>query len=294
MSSEHDQLTKKKTALESKLAVSKCKLEAQQKLLSQRIKELDSNKSKFDGICNFDSFEEFLNEKETELNNLRDEKSKKSCQAPVIDGHVETIMQCDMCPVCEKDLSSEWTSKKTAQNVDKQSLIENLKKSTVDSIEEVKQLGAQIQSSEQLCAKLRKLRSSYEAIQNITNDILSIKGAMPSYREQVSTLENTFEEEQSKLNASKEKVEALRGLIRDVSNYESVQRELADVERKMAHLNPTKWANDVHLDSLKSYLKILQININLTDDNMSELQESYKQKKTLYSQQLLATNQGTC
>lgn len=198
-----------------------------------------------------------------------------------------------MCPVCEKDLSSEWTSKKTAGNLDKQSLIENLKKSTVNSIEEVKQLGAQIQSSEQMCAKLRKLRSNYDAIQNITNEILSIKSVMPSYREQVSALEKTIEEERSNLNASKEKVESLRGHDCEVSNYANERKSLAVMDRKLGYFKPKDWENDAHLDEINSYFKILQINIQLTDVNFSELLETIEEKKIMYKQQLAETEKGT-
>lgn len=288
MSLKCEHQNKKVAALESKLALSKFKLEDQQKRVIKQTEIRDINRKKFDGICIVDTFEEFLEEKEKELNNLRDEKSKKSCQEPAIDKHVETIMQCDMCPVCENDLSSEWISKKTDQKVNKLSLIESLKKNTVNRIEEVKQLSAKIRSAEQKCVELRKLRSSYEAIKNCTNDILSIKSVLPSYLEQVSTLEEDIKKERNILVDVKKKYELLREHTRDVSNCESLEKKLANDKK----LDPSKWSNDAHLEKINSILKSLLINFQSTDENFPELQETYKQTKTMYSQQLSETLQG--
>lgn len=211
-------LSNKVSQIEKKLEINKYKIEAKQTLLSQRIKDLDLNKSKFDGICNFDNFETFLQEKESELNQLRDEKSKHAGLIPVVASQVETLTKSDMCPVCENDLSSVWTSKKTAQSVDKQTLVESLKKSTLECSEEVKRIDVKIQEAEQLCVKLRKLRSNYDAIQGITTHILSIKGEMPSLREQLSAQEKELEVAQASLNNLQSICDAIRERTRMINN----------------------------------------------------------------------------
>lgn len=162
----------------------------------------------------------------------------------MIEKQVETIRHCDHCPVCEKEISvasGGWTSKKTAQPVDKQSLIEGLRRSTAEGQQEVKRLEVQIAASERLVAKLGKLRSSYEAIQHVTREIILIKGELPSLREQVSLFQKTVEEERGHLRASRARVEALRRCTRDVVEYDSSLRELADLERKLASFDTSKW-----------------------------------------------------
>lgn len=214
----------------------------------------------------------------------------------MIESHVETIRQSDHCPVCEKEISASsggWTSKKTSQPVDKQSLIEGLKRTTAEGLQEVKRLEVQIQASERLCAKLGKLRSSYEAIQHVTREILLIKGELPSLREQVSAFQKTVEEERNHLRSCRARVENLRRCTRDVVEYDSSLRELADIERKLSGFDTSKWSSDClqdgmqpsnlldqqgapsppSADQLNNHLGLLQHNLDQTTANLAELQK---------------------
>lgn len=211
----------------------------------------------------------------------------------MIESHVETIRHSDHCPVCEKEISASsggWTSKKTAQMVDKQSLIEGLRKSTAEGQQEVKRLEVQIQASERLCAKLGKLRSSYEAIQHVTREILLIKGELPSLRNEVSVYQKTVEEERNHLRACRARVEALRRCTRDVVEYDSSLRELADIDRKLANFDTSKWSSDLvdginsitgeqqissppSAETLNQHLSIMQHNLDQTSINLAELQK---------------------
>lgn len=246
VSQEKSLISNNVSSIEKKLDLNKFKIESKQQLLSQRIKDLDLNKSKFDGICNFDNFEAYLQEKESELIQLRDEKTKHAGLIPVVNSQVETLSKCDMCPVCENDLSSVWTSKKTAQSVDKQSLVESLKKSTLACTEEVKRLDEKIQAAEQMCAKLRKLRTNYDAIQGITSHILAIKSEMPSLKERVDPLEKELEAARANLTT----VQGIHDAIQE--RLLLINSEWGDIEKKQKSLTSELAAVEKEIFALES------------------------------------------
>ncbi|KAJ6217833.1 hypothetical protein RDWZM_008990 [Blomia tropicalis] len=280
LSEEIDRIEKRNIENQTKLTnlqkeySTKCtRLDLLKDSLNEFNQQLAEKMKKFNGICEFERFEEFLELKEKEKQKILAEKMNLSNTEPMIESQLSTIKEKEMCPVCENDLVVNWISKKSGNNLNKRSLIAKLEQMKSANPDELKQLDVKFKQAEQLCNDLLRLRNDYDLIISINKKIPFIKTDLEKFQDDTKELKRLIDKETKNISMWSDELKTLKAALPDSHINDTLGMELKDIENNLKRFDSSKWENEDDIDGLTRALKQKRNELRATEQRYIALQK---------------------
>lgn len=224
-------------------------------------------------LCDIDHFEDIFAAVQAELTRLREEKSKLDNIGPLIDLQMSTISESKICPVCEHDLTIDWTSSKSNTKLSSLDLVTKLSQKKSNTPAELTKLTKEIKEKEE----------RFECLLRAQNDIKSIVAGeekLKKIRDEIDEFSSVIESAKEKIDMQKLEVESLekklakhQNSLPDAREYDNVKRDLAAIKARLFELN-SKYADVVDKDAvhMKATLKEKIVELANHQNDLNQLQ----------------------
>ncbi|XP_054153853.1 DNA repair protein RAD50-like [Oppia nitens] len=257
---------------ENQLSASVAKTESDNNSLKEKkkkLKELESNVKK---LCKLDDFETTVISADNELKELRLHFSELENYEPFLKTQIQSIESTNSCPVCERDVITDWNSSK-GNKLNKNELIVKLEKMVTQTPEEITVLKTKIKTKEKEYNELIALRPIVASIKSLTEEIPRLEAKVNSLKEENDSNKVTIDKEKMIINKQKNELNTLRAVSQEASDYDKCWTEIQELNKKIDSIDLD---TDLETQSIEELSNELQERRKLYDEIETQMSANHK------------------
>lgn len=272
---------------EMELKTEETKVEMNSESVRKMKRELKDLELKLKKFCKLEDYENILSLLNREIKDLRFLYSEKSNYEPFLKAQLESIHDQNCCPVCERDVNTEWNSKK-GHKLSKRTLIQKIEKLLNQTPDEIKDLEKKIKEKEQQLHDMNGLMSVVESIRSLSQKLPNLEKEIASNVEKNTQQKTDIQREKIHINKQKTELNAMRDIMSDATESDQIWSDIQDLTKKIERIDFVYDSQGESVDDLAEELKIKRAKYEEIEAKISSIQtviqtytENYNQRRTL-------------
>ena len=252
------------TGKERQLYELQTSLKNENDLLMKKEAELKEIQLKIKNCCGDKDFGSYFKQTEDELKGLRELCSNLESSKSFYEIQIQNIKKNKCCPICDHDLSHDWTSKDGIK-LDQNKVIKNLENCISKLPAETIQKNELLKQKEDLYKNLMSLKPIRDNIQNMQDEIFTLKSAIDSKSKNIGNLQKEIQKLKKDFEERQTELDHLVKLLPIATEYDSYLEIIKKIDYEISQ---TAWkisSDDINIEQLNNQKKLIQQEIEMID-----------------------------